>query len=57
MLGASFAVEGAHDLEEIRATGAPAGIKAVMITLEEPDVETAPEAPALLYGDQRMRIL
>jgi hypothetical protein len=44
-------------LVEIRATGAPADIKAVMITLEEPDVEIAPEAPVLLYGDQRMRIL
>jgi hypothetical protein len=57
VLGASFAVEGPHDLVELRATGAPAGIKAVMITLEEPGVESAPEAPALLYGDQRMRIL
>lgn len=57
VLGASFAVKGSHDLVEIRATGAPPGIKAVMITLEQPEVEAAPEAPALLYGDQRMRIL
>ena len=57
VLGASFAVEGSHDLVEIRATGAPAGIKAVMITLEEPEVEAAPETPVLLYGDERMRIL
>jgi hypothetical protein len=57
VLGASFAVQGSHDLVEIRATGAPAGVKAVMITLEQPEVETAPESPVLLYGDQRMRIL
>ena len=57
VLGASFAVEGPHDLVEIRATGAPAGVTAVMITLEEPEVEAAPEAEVLLYGDQRMRIL
>ena len=57
VLGASFAVKGSHELVEIRATGAPAGVTAVMITLEEPEVEAAPEAPVLLFGDQTMRIL
>jgi hypothetical protein len=57
ILGASFAVQGPHDLVEIRATGAPEGVKAVMITLEQPEVEAAPEAPVLLFGDQTMRIL
>lgn len=57
VLGASFAVKDSHDLIEIRANGAPTGVKAIMITLEQPDVETAPESEALLYGDERMRIL
>jgi hypothetical protein len=57
ILGASFSVEGSHELVEIRATGAPEGVKAVMITLEQPEVEAAPEAPVLLFGDQTMRIL
>lgn len=57
ILGASFRVEGSHDLVELRATGVPAGVTAVMITLEEPEVEEAPQTPVLLFGNQRMRIL
>lgn len=56
VLGASFAVEADHESIEIRASGAPTGIRAVMITLEQPEV-AAPSTPAVLYGDERMRIL
>ena len=57
ILGTSFVVKAKGDEVEIRAVGMPTGVKAVMITLEQPDVSEAPSQPAVLYGDERMRVL